>query len=228
MTVASRRWMTIAGASTRGAASVTSISPAACSVAFAMAGLVEVRNTSAASRPSSPPGQPSHACVTDSQKVSQSRSMRLSSAWVPGPLIRSQPRRAAAEQCEPAHPVRVSRRPGDRGHRRVIEAEERDLAGAGRRQDRIEVAQVRLERHVVDVALAPSRAAAVVLDQPDALAEPAVGALQDGDPPFRLEVRERHARHVDERLARIPTEDQAMRTPSLVVANRISGVIAEG
>jgi len=25
-----------------------------------------------------------------------------------------------------------------------------------------------------------------------------------------------------------PTEDQAMRTPSLVLANRISGVIAEG
>ena len=76
---------------------------------------------------------------------------------------------AAAEQHEPADPVRS--RPGDRGHRRVVEAEQDDLVGTGRRHDRVEVAQVRLERHVVHVALAPSRAAAVVLDQPDALAE---------------------------------------------------------
>ena len=49
--------------------------------------VVDVRNQSAARRPSSPAGQPSHAWVTDSTNVSQSRSMRLRSACVPDACI---------------------------------------------------------------------------------------------------------------------------------------------
>ena len=134
----------MAGAWTRGGG-VTSISPDACSVAFATAGLVEVRNTSAASRPSSPPGQPSHAWVTDSTNVSQSRSIRLTAPA--SPACASGPsHEAAAEEREATDPTRMPRRPGDGRHRRVIEAEQDDLTDAGRRDHGVEVPQVCLQR----------------------------------------------------------------------------------
>ena len=77
------------------------MSPAAWSVARAIAGVVAVRNQSAASRPSSPVGQPSQAWAIDSTKVSQSRSMRLRSACVPDPRMGSQPRSAPPNRTSP-------------------------------------------------------------------------------------------------------------------------------
>ena len=73
-----------------------------------------------------PSGQPSQAWAADSTKVSQSRSMRLSRACVPGPRIGSQPRTRATEQDQAADALRMPRRPGDRVGHRVVEAEQHD------------------------------------------------------------------------------------------------------
>ena len=81
---------------------MTSIALASRIVARAMAGVVDVRNQSAACRPNSGSGQPSQACAADSTNVSQSRSIRLRSACVPGALIGLQPRAEPPNSTRPA------------------------------------------------------------------------------------------------------------------------------
>ena len=96
-------------------------------------------------------GQPSRAWAADSTNVSQSRSIRLSSACVPGPLIGPQPRSGPPNRTRPADgsgvgpPTRPLAAPSGRSPARP---------GSTRRvQHRIKVAEERLQREGVDVAL---------------------------------------------------------------------------
>ena len=166
-----------------------------------MAGVVASGTTSAASLPSSPSGQPSQAWAADSTKVSQSRSIRLSSACVPEPLHRIPAAQRATEQDQAADPLGMARRPGDRVGHRMEEAEQHDLARARRLDHCVQIADVRLEREVRHVALRAARPAPVVLDEADAATQVREQATQEGDPPLALDVRERDAGQVDQRRA---------------------------
>ena len=65
--------------------------------------------------------------------------------------------------------------------------------------DGIEVPQMAFDREIGHLAIAPAGPAPVVLDEADPIREPLVGALQDGNPPFPFEVRERDAGQVHQR-----------------------------
>ena len=97
----------------------------------------------------------------------------------------------------------MARRIGDRVDRRVIEAEHCHSPRAHRPDggidDRLQVAEHRLEREIGDVALRVARPAAVVLDELEGRAEASEGASEDGNSPLTGEVAKRQARQVDER-----------------------------